>query len=173
MYIFLRTLSSLVQTKRDTNFGIWDEIQTPMRVWPTDIDLYLEVNNGRYLTMMDIGRFQFGQKIGLMDNLKTKNWGIAVAGTSVRYRKRMHMFQKLVLHTRVVAIDERWTFFQQVIKRDGQWCVAALIRTAVTSKNGVVPTQEVAEALGGEWEYRMPEWVIQWDKSDQLRPWEG
>ena len=142
-----------------------------MRVWPTDIDVFLEVNNGRYLTLMDIGRFEFGKRIGLMDSLKPNGWGLAVAGTSVRYRKRMHMFQKLELHTRVVAVDERWTFFQQIIKKDGKWCVAALVRTAVTSKEGIVSTKDVAKALDNPWEPKMPEWVKQWDTSDQMRPW--
>ena len=29
------------------------------RVWPTDLDLSLHMNNGRYLTIMDIGRLDF------------------------------------------------------------------------------------------------------------------
>lgn len=171
MYIYFRTITSLLKTKLDPSLGIWDEIQTPMRVWPSDIDVFLEVNNGRYLTLMDIGRFEFGKKIGLMASLKKQGWGLAVAGTSIRYRKRMHMFQKFVLHTRVIAIDERWTYFQQIIKKDGEWCVAALVRTAVTSEKGVVPTKDVADALGGEWELKMPDWVKDWDESDQIRPW--
>lgn len=171
MYIYFRTLKLFLTARYDAQLGFWDELERPMIVLPTDIDVFLEVNNGRYLSLMDIGRFEFGYKIGLIDALKRRKWGLAVAGSSIRYRKRMHMFQRFTMHTRVVAVDEKWTFFQQVIKRNGQWCVAALVRTAVTGPNGVVPSAEVAEEMGLEWEPRMPDWVAKWDESDQMRPW--
>lgn len=143
-----------------------------MIAWPTDIDVFMEINNGRYLTLMDIGRFEYGVKIGLVSALKRRNWGLAVAGSSIRYRKRIHAFQKFVIHTKLAGIDERWIYFQQVISRQGKWHVAALIRTAVTNDHGVVPTQEISKELGAEWEYRMPDWVKHWDESDQMRPWQ-
>lgn len=30
-----------------------------MRVWPGDLDISLHMNNGRYLTIMDLGRLRF------------------------------------------------------------------------------------------------------------------
>lgn len=176
VYIYFRALKLALTVKQDASLGVWDEIQTPMVAWPTDIDVFMEVNNGRYLTLMDIGRFEYGVKIGLIKALKRRNWGLVVAGSSIRYRKRIHAFQRFCIHTRVVGIDERWVYFQHVIKRHGKWHAAALVRTAVTDQNGVVATREVAEELsmtsGEQWEYRMPDWVKQWDTSDQMRPWE-
>jgi len=144
-----------------------------MIAWPTDMDVFMEVNNGRYLSLMDIGRFELSIKIGLLEAVKRRKWGLAVAGASIRYRRRTHMFQKFVIHTKIVGIDERWTYFQQVLERNGQWHVAGLFRVAVTDRNGAVSTREVAKELGEEWEYRMPKWVKHWDESDQIRPWEG
>ena len=171
MYIYFRGIKLLFTARKDPSIGVWDEIQTPMIAWPSDIDIFFEVNNGRYLTLMDIGRFEYGIKIGLVDALKRRNWGLAVGGSSIRYRKRILLFQKFVVHTKLAAIDERWIYFQQVIKRHGKWHTAALLRTAVTDENGVVPTREISKELGADWEYRMPEWVQRWDHSDNLRPW--
>ena len=171
MYIYFRALKLALTAKQEKNIDVWDEIQTPMIVWPTDIDVFFEVNNGRYLTLMDIGRFELGIKSGLLKALKRRKWQLAVAGSSVRYRKRMHLFQRFVIHSRMVAVDERWTYIQQIIKRDGEWCVAALFRTAVTDKNGIVPTAEVAAELGRPYEQRIPEWVTKWAESDEMRPW--
>lgn len=171
MYIYFRALKLALTAKQDPNLSFWDEIQSPMTVWPTDIDVFLEVNNGRYLTLLDIGRFEFAAKIGLTGALKRRNWGLAVGGSSVRYRKRMHMFQKFVIHSKIVGVDERWIYFQQHIKRNNEWCVSALIRTAVTNDQGIVPTSEIATELGVQWEYRMPEWVSRWAESDEMRPW--
>lgn len=173
MYIYFRVLKLALTGKKDPSVGVWDEIQTPMIAWPTDLDVFMEINNGRYLSLMDISRFSYGMKIGLPEVLKRRKWGLAVAGTSIRYRKRIHMFQKFMIHTRVVAVDERWIYFQHVIVRNGKWHVAALVRSAVTDKNGVVSTKEVSKELGEGWEYRMPDWVKHWDESDQMRPWES
>ena len=172
MYIFFRAIKLVLTTRRDQSVGVWDEVQTPMIAWPTDIDIFMEVNNGRYLTLMDIGRFKYGIKVGLVAALKRRKWGLAVAGASVRYRKRIRLFQKFSIHTKVVGIDERWVYFQQVFKCRGTWCAAALLRTAVTDKNGAVPTKEVSKELGEDWEYRMPEWISHWDESDRMRPWQ-
>ena len=101
MYIYFRTLKLFLTARYDENLDFWDELERPMMVLPTDIDVFLEVNNGRYLSLMDIGRFEFGYKIGLVDALKRRKWGLAVAGSSIRYRKRMHMFQRFTMHTRV------------------------------------------------------------------------
>lgn len=50
---------------------------------------------------------------------------------------------------------------------------AALVRTAITSSNGIVKSNEVLEAMGYEdIKYHVPDWVAAWAKADELRPWE-
>jgi acyl-CoA thioesterase FadM len=143
-----------------------------MRVCLTDIDPFWELNNGRHLTMMDFGRFEMTLRTGLFKVLKEKKWGVVVAGSSVRYRHRLKLFQKYLLHTRLVGADEKWIYFHQKTVRNGKIHSAALIRTAVTSANGIVKVKEVSFAMGytGN-ELPMPEWIKAWSKADELRPW--
>lgn len=144
-----------------------------MRVGITDIDPYMELNNGRHLTLMDFGRFDLARRSGLLNVVKKKKWGLAVAGTSVRYRHRIKFGQRFKLHSQLVGYDERWFYFHQKTVRNNKIHSAALIRTAVTSKNGIIPSREVMEAMNiHQVNYSVPDWVLAWAEADELRPWE-
>ncbi len=143
-----------------------------MVVWPWDCDIFFEMNNGRHLTLYDLGRFDYGARCGLLPLLKTKGWGLVVAGSTIRYRKRLLPFQRYRMHTRLIGRDARWFYFVQRMTRGDDTCSAALIRTAVTKKGRILPTQEVADALGyPEWQPAKPEWVEAWITADDSRPW--
>ena len=77
---------------------------THLVCWPFDIDMWMELNNGRTLTMMDLGRVVMFQRMGMSEVMRRKGWAGAVAGASIRYRKRVKMFDRLELafaHRRV------------------------------------------------------------------------
>jgi acyl-CoA thioesterase FadM len=132
----------------------------------------MEVNNGRHLTLFDLGRFDLGARTGLLRILKERRWGLVVAGSTIRYRKRLSPFQRYQQHTHLVARDDRWFYFVQTTVRKGEACSSALIRTGVTSGGRVIASQEVADALGySDWNPPLPEWVKSWAEADGLRPW--
>jgi len=172
MYPYLRLARTLIKTHWKPRLTLTDISIIPMRVCLTDIDPFWELNNGRHLTMMDFGRFEMTLRTGLFKVLKENKWGVVVAGSSVRYRHRLKLFQKYFLHTRLVGADEKWIYFHQKTVRNGKIHSAALIRTAVTSANGIVKVNEVSRAMGytGN-ELPMPEWIKAWVEADELRPW--
>ena len=43
-----------------------------MRVWPNDLDTNAHMNNGRYLTLMDLGRFDLMTQCGLVGTVLKK-----------------------------------------------------------------------------------------------------
>ena len=173
MYPYLRIIKLFATKKARKKLAIGDESILKMRVHLGDIDPFMELNNGRHLTMMDFGRFDLAMRSGLLKVVKEQGWGLAVAGASVRYRHRLKLFQKYTLHSQVVGYDEKWFYFHQKTVSKGKIHSAALIRTAVTSKKGVVETSKVLKIMGyDKIEYNVPEWVAAWAKADELRPWE-
>ena len=64
---------------------------TSFRIRPWDIDMFLEVNNGRVLTLYDLGRFDFSIRMGLAKALRQNKWGLVVAGSTVRYLSLIHI----------------------------------------------------------------------------------
>ncbi len=175
MYPYFRIAKLFLTKKSRTKLAVTDESILKMRVHLGDIDPFMELNNGRHLTMMDFGRFDLAMRSGMLSIVKKNNWGLVVAGATVRYRHRLKLLQKYTLHTQVVGYDQKWFYFRQKTVSKGKIHSAALIRTAVTSKNGVVETKNVLHAMGyksSEINYSVPSWVTAWIKADELQPWE-
>ncbi len=173
MYPYYRIFKLLAVARKKPKMGIKDKSILKLRVWPGDIDIFKELNNGRHLTLMDFGRFDMAARNGLLNLVKKKGWGLAVAGASIRYRHRLKLFNKFELHTSVAGYDERWFYFHQQIIRNNKIHSAALIRTAVTSSKGIVNINEVIKEMGVKVDkYPLPDWVKAWADSDDMRPWE-
>jgi acyl-CoA thioesterase FadM len=142
-----------------------------MRVWPGDIDFYPEMNNGRQLSLMDLGRIDFAIRTGLMRLAHQQRWGFVAAGSSVRYRHRLRPFRPFVLRTRLAGHDGRWFYFHQQMICNDQVCTSALIRGGLTSKQGLVLARRVLEVMNLKgWHPELPDWIKAWIEADALRP---
>lgn len=172
MYPLIRLAKVFLTGPRRPPLGPEDTGTLAMIVWPWDCDIFFEMNNGRHLTLYDLGRFDYGARCGLLPLLKKEGWGLVVAGSTIRYRKRLLPFQRYTLSTRLIGRDERWFYFVQKMTRGEDTCSAGLIRTAVTKKGRILPTGEVTAALGyPEWRPALPPWVEAWIAADDSRPW--
>ena len=172
MFPFLRLSLAIQKAKRAPTLKINETCIVPMRVGLTDCDMFLEMNNGRHLTLFDIGRFVFAVRTGLWAEVKRNGWGFVVAGSSVRYRKRLKPFQRYEQHTRVLGHDEKWFYFEQTHQIGEVWYSSALIRAAVVAKGKIIPTQTILNQMNqADWQPALPEWVTAWVAADALRPW--
>ncbi|MFD1883709.1 acyl-CoA thioesterase [Paracoccus pacificus] len=140
--------------------------------WPWDIDPWIELNNGRTLTLYDLGRIPMARRTGLIGHLRKNRWGITVAGNTVRYRHRVRLFDRFVMLSRVIGWDERFFYMEQSMWRKGKCTSQMLLRSAVTSADGIVPPAELLRVIGQEHDSpALPDWVAAWIKADALRPW--
>ncbi len=172
MYPFLRLGWQMMRARTAPPLGVLGEQVTHHICLPWDLDGFLELNNGRILTLYDLGRFTLGARIGLIAALRRRGWGLAVAGASVRYRRRVTAFQRIEMRTRVVGWDMRFFYIVQSMWVGGQCCSQALLRTAVVARGRSVPSSEVAVELGTEAASpEMPGWVEAWIAAEGTRPW--
>jgi acyl-CoA thioesterase FadM len=140
--------------------------------WPWDIDPWMELNNGRTLTLFDLGRIPLVLRTGLVGVLRRQGWGIAVAGNTTRYRRRVRAFQRVEMRSRCIGWDARFIYMEQSMWRGGECSSHILIRAAVTGKNGIVPPAEVLRAMGQDPQGpELPGWVQSWIAADAERPW--
>ena len=171
MYPYLRVFYTLQKAKRRSKLDFRETAVLPLSVHLSDLDIYGEMNNARYLNIMEMGRWDLSVRAGMIDVMKKHKWGFVVAGVSIRYRKNLTAFQKFDLHTRLAGADKRWLYVEQNIHRKGRQHTGALFRTAVLSKQGMIPTEKVFEAMGLDWQPFVPDWVKHWSESDNNRPW--
>ncbi len=107
MYPIFRLVRSMFKAYRSSPLEIGEEGEVQFYCRPWDIDPFLEMNNGRILTLFDLGRFDIAVRSGLWRTLKDKGWGLAVAGSSTRYRKRIKLFDRVTMKTRLAGIEGR------------------------------------------------------------------
>lgn len=140
---------------------------------PWDIDLWMELNNGRTLTLYDLGRMILAKRAGLLSAMKRNRWGMTMAGACVRYRRRIRVFEVIEMRSRAVFWDNRFIYIEQSMwKSDGECANHIVYRTAVTDRNGIVaPETVIRDIMGTVPEVKTPEWIATWIAAEGQRPW--
>ena len=172
MYPFIRLLGSFSEARRKGPLDLFEPHETGVRIWPWDLDPWRELNNGRTLTLFDLGRVPLLVRLGFVGATRARGWGLTVAGQTTRYRKRVTLFQRVTCVSRLLGWDTRFCYIEQSFWLRGDCTTHMLVRMAVVSKTGLVPPAEVIAALGhAEQSPPLPDWVKAWIAADAARPW--
>ncbi len=137
LFRLLKTL--LLFFMRPTRRGIFDESVVRFRVWPNDLDTNLHMNNGRYLTLMDLGRLDLLLHNGAVPHVLKHKWYPVLAGTLIRFRRPLNLFQKFEIRTRIVTWDVKWVYLEQTILRKGDLVLQAYLKGVFVGPKGSVP----------------------------------
>ncbi|MCJ8334153.1 MAG: acyl-CoA thioesterase [Epibacterium sp.] len=174
MYPIVRLLKDAFKANRMGKLGLLDVHISNHLCWPWDLDIWMELNNGRTFTLFDLGRTMLAVRLGLVPVLKNNKWAIAVAGSTIRYRRRIFAFEPFEMRSRAIGWDDKFFYMEQSIwKRNGECASHALLRTCFTNKKGIVPPTEVVAAWG-QADLRsppLPDWVQAWCDAEDKRPW--
>lgn len=172
MYPFLRFLKEAVKYQNAPKLGLFDTHVSHHLCWPWDLDFWAELNNGRTLTLYDLGRVPMATRMGLIGALRKHRWGITVAGSSPRYRKRIRAFDRIEMRSRVLGWDARFFYIEQGMWVRGECAGHVLIRSAFTGATGIVPPAQVVAELGHSADSPpLPGWVRAWIDAEGQRPW--
>lgn len=176
MYPFIRYATTIahaaLKVKKGDTLTLKETSEITFRCRLSDIDNFLEMNNGRVFTLYDLGRMDFAVRTGLGKQLLKQRWGLVIAGSTIQYRKRIRAFDKVTLKTKIVAIDERWMYIEQSMWVKGKPCSSAILRSGVTKGGRVIEISKVLAALGqSDWELPPTGFVAKWIENDAERPW--
>lgn len=89
------------------------------RVWPHDLDLSLHLNNGRYLTLMDLGRLDAMVRSGLWREVLRHKWTPIASAITIRFQRELRLFQKFRLDTKLLCWDASLVVMEQIFVFDG------------------------------------------------------
>lgn len=103
------------------------------RVWPHDLDLSFHMNNGRYLTIMDLGRLDIMLRSGLWRAVLNNKWTPIATAVTIRFRRELRPLQAYRLETRLASWDATLVVMEQTFviaggERDGQVAARALFK---------------------------------------------
>lgn len=176
--LYLRLLLMTLRTRAgrgDRPLSIWDTAATAFRVAPTDLDVLGHMNNGRYLTIMDLARLDLMTRSGFWARLRRRGWYPVVAGQTISYRRSLTLGQRFTVHTRVLGLDERWIYLEQTFAVGADLYAQAAVRARFLRRGGgSVSHGEVLELTGPLPAGReVPGWLLEWSAgSKPARTWE-
>ena len=75
MNLWIRLLWLLMTAGRRGRLALPNDVSSlAFRVWPHDLDPSIHMNNGRYLTLMDLGRLDVMLRSGLWRTVMANKW---------------------------------------------------------------------------------------------------
>ena len=173
MYPFPRVIVEMARARRAPRLPLTGEHVSHHRCLPGDLDLAWELNNGRTLTMMDLGRMPLFERTGLFRRVYAAGLFMTMAGVTVRYRRRVRLWDRVTLRSRILCWDARFFYLEQaMIRADGEAANHALYRVAVAGPQGIVAPQQAAALVGwSDPSPPMPDWIAAWVAAEAARPW--
>lgn len=168
MFPFLRLARVFALAPARARIDPMGESVVSFRVMPGDLDQNRHLNNGRYLTMMDLGRFDLIARSGLTRELVKRRWYPVVRAATIRFRRPLDAFQRYDLRTRILAWDDEGFYVEQRFERAGSVLAIAVIKGIFLGPAGKVAPAELAELVApGMPSPELPAWVAAWDASQR------
>lgn len=170
MNLYLRLLFVLWKIWRLPRKGLFDESRIAFRVLPTDCDINFHMNNGRYLSFMDLGRLHMTAQIGLLPIVARKRWMPVLAAAEINFIRQLAPFQKFDLVTRVVTWDEKYAYMEQRFESNGTLCAHAFVKGLFLDQGGRLANSAVVAELGyGEEPPPFPEELRIWAEMGNVK----
>lgn len=131
--------------------GLFDASVTRLRVHPGDLDVYLHVNNGVYLQMMDVARTNLIADLGAFPALRGRGWYPVAAASTVTYRRSLRLWERFAITTRVVGWDPRVVYVEQEFTRGTEHVARGWVAARFLAKGAHrIAAPDVAVLLGAD-----------------------
>jgi acyl-CoA thioesterase FadM len=162
--LYLRLLWTLLRGARMPAMPLDATLERRFRVLPNDLDINGHMNNGRYLTIVDLALLEFFIRTGFARVLLQNGWRPMSGGTIITYRRGLKPFEAFTVRFRWDGQDKYWNFMAfEFLGADGRLCAAGYMKGAAVSKSGLVETADAMKALGAEPLSRpLPDAVVHW-----------
>ena len=165
MNLFLRLLWLGLVARWRTPVPALGPCRTPFRVLLTDLDVLRHVNNGVYLSLMDVARVDLLMRAGIASPLRARSWYPVVVAETIQFRRSLTLLQRFEIETRVIAWDEKAFLIEQRFLRADEVIAHALVRARFLSRTGerVTPADVVALAGSPAPPPAPPDWAARWN----------
>jgi len=169
MNLWIRMIRVILRAWMGRRLQAMDTSVVHFRVWPHDLDLNMHMNNGRYLTLMDLGRLDLMMRNGMGRVVFKEKWMPVAASAMIRFRRSLLPFQVFRLESRVLCWDEKWFYLEQRLIRGERTIAFALLKGCVRRSGGHVPPDEIFQRVVGESIVSppMPEAVARWQETEE------
>mgnify|MGYP002144339972 CR=1 FL=1 len=171
MNLWLRLIWAMLSWRRRSPLTLSAVGRRRFRVWPSDLDVFNHMNNGKYGSLMDLARLDLLLRSGTWQRMKKLNWYPVVVAETITFRKSLMPWQKFDMESKVIGWDDQAFYFDQRMVVDGEIYTQGIVRIRFLKKaRGIVTPAEVLEVTH-DWygpEPVLPSWVKQWAADSAL-----
>ena len=162
MNLYLRLLWTLLTSRRKPPIAIGDVIRRTFHVLPNDLDINAHMNNGRYLTIVDLMIVEYFIRSGFARVLLRNKWRPILGGSIISYRRSLAPFASYDVTLKAEGSDQFWNYLRFEFLSGGRICAVGYIKGAAVSRQGLVDTATAFAALGGVPTVDLPPGVQAW-----------
>ena len=176
MNVIWRTLFVILQARRRVRRGghLGPTAIGTIRLTtlPTDLDILRHMNNGRYLSLFDLGRWDLLIRTGLFDTMKERGWYAVVSSETVTFRKSLELWQRFDVESRLIGHDDKAVFLEHRAVVDDEVYARVIVRARMLRRSGgTVSHDELFAAVGRpEGIPDIEEWIHDWAAATALPP---
>jgi acyl-CoA thioesterase FadM len=168
MHPILRTAKVAAAAFVRPRLGPLDRSVVTMRVWPNDLDTNVHLNNGRYLTLMDLGRMDLAIRMGVVGVIRRKRWFPVLGSAAIRFRRPLHPFERFALISRIVGWDDKWLYMEHRMESGRHLAAIAVVKALFRGREGSVPSAELVRVLGHDGPSpELPSYLRDWQQMEQ------
>lgn len=148
MNLYLRLLLLLFKPRMKKKPELLATAVLHLRVLPNDLDFNFHMNNGRYLSIMDLGRIELIKQRGLIGHMIKARWTPIVAQAQISYHRPLKPFQVYELRTRLMCWDDKCAYFEQVFISKNKTIAIGHIKGLLRSTQGILSPKKIINLLG-------------------------
>jgi acyl-CoA thioesterase FadM len=173
VHLIFRTLLTFL--RRRPPLGITDVGSVDLHVLPTDLDFAGHMNNGVYLSIMDLGRIDLFVRAGVWWKILRAGISPVMANETITFRKSLKLWTRFSIESRVIGVDAKALYMEHRAVVRGEIYAAATMRVRFVKKTGGTATMdEVAAATGIDLVALPPApWIDRWSADVALPPARG
>ena len=176
MHMLFRTILHAWISRFGAPVGHYDVVSTRFRVLPTDLDILWHMNNGVYLSIFDIGRFDMLRRNGVWDVFRERGWYPVIASETITFRKSLQLWQRFEVESRIIGFDAKAVYVQQravvggATGSPGEIYAEGFIKARFLKRGGgTVSVDELLDAMGAAPDrVHLPEWLVRWGDDVKL-----
>jgi len=149
MNLYLRLLWALLRCWRLPALTPRDTLERSFRVLPNDLDINGHMNNGRYLTVIDLMLIEFFVRTGFARVMLREGWRPMSGGAIISYRKALLPLQRYRVRFALAGSDSAWNYMRfHFLHEDGSLCATGYMKGAAVGRDGLVANDVSYARLG-------------------------
>lgn len=163
-------LRARARVRRDGRLDATAVSRIRLTTLPTDLDILRHMNNGRYLSLVDLGRFDLLVRTGMMGAMRRHGWYAVVSAETVTFRKSLRLWQRFDVESRLIGHDDRAIFLEHRVVRDREIYARVVVRARMVKRSGGTLSHDELFATIGRPEGvpEVDDWIHDWADATRL-----